>query len=303
MMTRQWFGAVGFTVALQVLIAFSVTLVVDYFFVVMLAMIFGSITFFFWMFPGSRFFAIALANFLAVYTCVFVFFVDANFRPVDAWVLYLGYTFPILAFLGGSALQRDRIREIVNAERLRDERHIIRIFQWLVPVFAIGAVTFVLPELGLGRTVYDVIFLAAMAAIGGIVSAVSPTISMFLIDTGLMFEDFFRRIRRLVVPAFAFLTFYSLNIVAFASLYRIIDRFSSTRAFMIEGQLKEISFAESLYFSVVTLSTVGYGDMTPHSNPVRVVVAVQIVFGVLLLLFGFYEIISYSRGQRPGGED
>ena len=42
----------------------------------------------------------------------------------------------------------------------------------------------------------------------------------------------------------------------------------------------------------------GYGDIAPASDIVRVIVAVQIMFGVLLLLFGFWEIMSYARERR-----
>jgi voltage-gated potassium channel len=59
--------------------------------------------------------------------------------------------------------------------------------------------------------------------------------------------------------------------------------------------VRTIDFPESLYFSLTTLSTAAYGDIFPVSNAARVIVALEIVCGILLLLFGFNEIISYSR--------
>jgi voltage-gated potassium channel len=43
---------------------------------------------------------------------------------------------------------------------------------------------------------------------------------------------------------------------------------------------------------------VGYGDIVPAANPVRILVAIEIVCGIVLLLFGLNEIISYSRENR-----
>ena len=142
------------------------------------------------------------------------------------------------------------------------------------------------------------ILIAAMAAIGGVVLFVARDVAIFLIDVGLMFEDFFRRMSKLILPATGFLTFYSMNIIVFACIYRILDRYSGAHHFRIEGVVRDIDFPESLYFSVVTLSTVGYGEIVPISEVARVIAAVQIVLGVMLLLFGFYEIMSYARGRE-----
>ena len=49
------------------------------------------------------------------------------------------------------------------------------------------------------------------------------------------------------------------------------------------------------------MSTVGYGDITPASNAIRAVTAVEVMIGVLLFLFGFFEIMRYAR--RPDGRD
>jgi voltage-gated potassium channel len=93
-----------------------------------------------------------------------------------------------------------------------------------------------------------------------------------------------------------------LNVIVFAAIYRIVDRLSEAPDFLVAGEARDISFLESLYFSIITLSTVGYGDIVPLSNPMRVIISVQIVVGVMLLLFGFSEIISYVR-ERKAGDD
>ena len=116
-----------------------------------------------------------------------------------------------------------------------------------------------------------------------------------MIATGLMFEEFFGRAARLAVPAFAFLTFYSLNVIVFAALYRIVERLSGEPQFLVDGAPGTLSFSEALYFSLISVSTVGYGDIAPSGSLVQLLASVQIVLGLLLLLFGFYEIMSYAR--------
>lgn len=51
------------------------------------------------------------------------------------------------------------------------------------------------------------------------------------------------------------------------------------------------SFFEAFYFSVVTISTVGYGDITPHSNMGKIIVMGLIFFGMIFLSI-FTAIIS-----------
>ena len=51
-----------------------------------------------------------------------------------------------------------------------------------------------------------------------------------------------------------------------------------------------LGFRDALHFSIVTVSTVGYGDIWPEDDGVRLLAAVEVLSGQLLLLFGFYEI-------------
>lgn len=300
---RYFLSGILFTIVVIVLVAFAVSSVIDLFFVVMLVGMVAGTTIMYLAFPGSGFFCIALANFLAVYTCLFVFFVEVNFVPGDRFPVILAYLLPIVAFNIGTFYRRTQIRTIVTQERLREASHPARWFKWLFPVFGVGALTFLVPALNLGVGARDGLLLGAMAVIAIVVLLVSRDVAIFLIDVGLMFEDFFRRIARLILPTVGFFTFYTTNIIVFACIYRIMDQYSAVQHFSISGVARDITFPESLYFSVITLSTVGYGEIVPTSNVARVVAAVQIVFGVMLLLFGFYEIMSYAREHRRGGGD
>lgn len=301
---RTGLAGIAFTIVLVGLIGAAAAEHFDAWFVALLvAMVLGAVGFFLRAFPGSRFFAIAFANGLAVYACLFVVFTEVNFAQVGATATRIGFVLPFLAFLGGAWMRRARIRRIVLDERLADAQEVARSFLWLVPIFGVGILTFVLPTLDLSPAAADAAFLLAMAVIAAIVFAVSADVSHFLIETGLLFEEFFERIAKLVVPTFAFLTFYSITVIVFAALYRILDRLASTPNFTVGGGHRALTFPESLYFSIVTMATVGYGDIVPSTDAARALAAIQVVLGVLILLVGFSEIFSYTRERRRGRHD
>jgi voltage-gated potassium channel len=250
------------------------------------------------LFPGSRFFVFALANALGIYATIFQYFLVTNFSEVESPALETGFAMPILAFLAGAWRQRRRIRAIVTAEEVDDERGVLATLIWLAPVLVVGILTFVLPGLSLQPLAANVVFFVAMAAIAAVVFSVSPMVSAFLIDSGHLFEEFFLRVRGVAVAAFTFVTFYSVLVILFASIYRILDLISYSPNFKFAGTPHHISFPEALYFSIVTLATVGYGDVTPLSDVARVFASIQVVLGVLLLLFGFSEIMAYTKSRR-----
>jgi voltage-gated potassium channel len=291
-----------FTVALLGLISLAAAEIGTAFLVVMVLVVSLVAGSFYFIFPGSSFFAISLANFLSVYACVYIFFVTTNFPDVRPWAVQLGFLLPVFAFQAGALLRREHLRYIVQAHRVRDERHLGRTFLWLLPVTLVGALTFLVPGRDLQPAAADAVFLGAMGAIAVVVLFTSRDVATFLLDSGLLFEEFFQNASRLLVPAFAFLTFYSMLVIVFACAYRIVDRFTEGPQFMINGVAVTISFAQALYFSVITVSTVGYGDVVPVTDSVRVIVAIEIICGVLLLLFGFTEIFGYARERLRDGE-
>ncbi len=285
---------VAFSVGLISLISLAVGAHLVYSLITLATVAAGALTFYA-VFPGSRFFAIAFGNALAVYACIFIFLSEANFRTVDPGWLQVGFALPILAFLSGAWFRHAEIRRLIETPRLRDERHFGRVFLWLIPMVLIGASTFPLTDLARGELAVTLVFFATMGLTALIVLWVSGAVCTFLLEAGLVFEDFFQRIAGLVIPSFAFFTFYSLVVIVFAAVYRIVDRFSVGPHFLVNGAARHLSFSECLHFSIITLSTVGYGDLVPLSPLVRLIVGLQIICGVLLLLFGFSEIISYSR--------
>ncbi len=300
---RKLIGAVLATGIMVLMISFAIGGEAGFFQLLMLVSISASVAFFFTVFPGSRFFAIALANFLAVYSCVFIVFVEANFTTVDRTVAEASFILPIVGFMLGTFLRREAIRDIVVSHRVQEGGKFRRGLPWVLPLLLVGIATFAVPGQALSAKHESYLLFGAMTVISFVVFAVSSNVAAFLLDTGLVFEAFFKRVQRLAIPTFAFVTFYSINIIAFACFYRILDRFTDGPNFVIEGVSRGISFQESLYFSIITLSTVGYGDIVPESGILRALSSVQIVFGVLLLLFGFSEIMSYTKERGAERQD
>ncbi|NIA72013.1 two pore domain potassium channel family protein [Pelagibius litoralis] len=298
---RYWLPGLVLTLGLYVLVSLAVAETFDLFFVVMLATLVVCVTLFYRLFPGSYFTTIALANFLSVYACLFIFFVTSNFAAAGDWTLRLSFVLPILAFMAGVWLRRGAIHRLVRHESDARVHYSPRVFLWLIPVFAVGLATFLLPHRQLESETVNLILLASMGLISLLVLTVSRDVTAFLLETGLLFEDFFARASALMAPTLAFFTYYSFVVIVFAGIYRIIERIIPGPHFMIAGEARSITFVESLYFSIITLSTVGYGDLVPLSMLVRAIASLQIVIGVWLIIFGFSEVLRFAREHRLHG--
>jgi voltage-gated potassium channel len=250
------------------------------------------------LFPAGRLFPIAFASLIAVYAAIFSLFVEEIFRGVDAAFLVVGFCLPIILFVVGCWLRRDQVRAVVAHPAIRSERRVMRAAVWLVPVFFVGAAAILLSRIVGALANMDMVFLGAMSVIGLIVLTVSREVAIFLVDAGLLFEEFFLRVSRLVIPAFAFFTFYSLIVILFASAYRLISVYTSEAQFNVGSALRGLSFSESIYFSINTISTVGYGDIIPYSNLARLLSSLEVFCGIMLLLFGVSELLEYAREHR-----
>lgn len=299
---RAWWSAVGFSALIIFMVAVGST---DRFGIltgIILVAVFSAAGTFLWMFPGSRFFVLAFANSLAIYTIIYFYLVEANFRNIEEWVSAVGYLIPIYMFLAGVWWRRDAIRDASQAEGFRRESFSGRLFVWLLPVGFVAGLTFLVPGVKLETPGADALLLALLGGTGLFVMVVSRQICLFLIDTGVMFDHLFIQMARLSRPAFAFFTLYSFSVIVFAMVYRVMDRVTDAEIFLIEGRPETISFTESLYFSLITMSTVGYGDITPGGEAVRIVASIQIMLGLVLVLFAFAEIMRYARNPDVEGK-
>jgi voltage-gated potassium channel len=254
--------------------------------------------FFYLLFPGGAHFGITVANFLAIYACIFEFFRDANFPAAPQPFALGAVALPVLGFLGGCVLRRRQVFSIIHARRIRELERLPRITSWLIGAMAVGAASFALPRLELAPFEQGLVLLAAMALVTLFVVASVRDVILVMIDIAMVFEGVAARLDRLVRPLMAFVTFYSLLVVVFACLYRIADLTTRVPQFSLHGEPARISFVDSLYYSVATITTLGFGDIAPASFLARAITAVEVLSGVLMLLFGFSEIMR-SAGTGP----
>ncbi len=62
----------------------------------------------------------------------------------------------------------------------------------------------------------------------------------------------------------------------------------------------DLKLADAMYFSIVTMTTTGYGDIIPKSGLAKFVVCVQILFGFLYNVL-FFSIFAGLAGRKRAG--
>ena len=91
------------------------------------------------------------------------------------------------------------------------------------------------------------------------------------------------------------ISIYLLLALLWASLYLAMDAFSPGAIQM--GSHPADRQTELLYFSLVTLSTIGYGDIVPLSGEARILAALEGVTGVLYIAITVALLVSRFRNE------
>jgi len=255
--------------------------------------------FLYWLFPRGVHFAIGTTAGLVLYATLFVVLGRAQFPAATDAARAAAFVTPVLAFLGMAWWRRREMATIVSRHVESDLDKLSHSAGWLLHASVVGLVCFLLPINRMDARTQSVALLVAMAMISVIVAFAERNVVRLLVDVALIMHEISARTRHLVVPAAAFLLLYALLVVIFASSYRIADGLSVVALFHGPGGPIRLAYSDALHFSLATLSTVGYGDIQPADDGIRVLASIQVVAGQLLLLFGFAEIMR----ARPGRED
>jgi hypothetical protein len=86
----------------------------------------------------------------------------------------------------------------------------------------------------------------------------------------------------------------------FAFLYRAIGLVQTHPAFF--GAQGPGTFSQDLFFSFTTLTTTGYGDLTPAGNPGQSFAVLEMLTGQLFLITAVGKVVSSWRpGQGRAG--
>ena len=293
---HRWLSMVVFSVLLLGLVGYASDQTSGMFEVSIVAVIVLTSVFHLLFGSSSSFFNVVFANGMTIYLCFFTFFVESIFSRLPQSFMVAGFLMPLASFLAGAIYWRREIAEIVQTPVVVQDKKFAKAFLWLAPISLIGFAAFVLHQSAtMEVSLLEKFFLGEMTMIAIIVFFASRDFSTMLMDSGAIFGDFFSDNAHLVKPVFAFFTFYSINIIVFAATYCSIERLSVTPHFMVSGVERDLTFVESMYFSLVTISTLGYGDIIPETNAVRFVVGLQTFLGTLLFLFGVHAILSHRK--------
>jgi uncharacterized membrane protein len=90
---------------------------------------------------------------------------------------------------------------------------------------------------------------------------------------------------------------YVLIAIAFAGIYGAVNEAEPTGFFAQKIEPNNVDF---LYFSFVTITTVGYGDLTAGTSTGRVLVTFEALIGQIFLVTLVARLVSlYGNRQRP----
>lgn len=112
--------------------------------------------------------------------------------------------------------------------------------------------------------------------------------------------DEFRREIEKVAPPRSAKVYHDMVSAVIERLARQMPDQPGSAADSSESTDDEWTFFDFLYFSVITQTTVGYGDILPNKTEVRLVVMLQIILGLLLLGFVVTIVASELSGARNG---
>jgi hypothetical protein len=84
---------------------------------------------------------------------------------------------------------------------------------------------------------------------------------------------------------------YAVAIVCFSVLYVYVVRRDA------DAFSEALRLGDAMYFSVVTMTTTGYGDISPRSGAARFLVSVQVLFGFFYNVL-FFSIFAGLAGRR-----
>jgi voltage-gated potassium channel len=243
--------------------------------------------------PTAPYLASTLAVCIPLYICLFGLIALEIFSRAHPLVAYVACMMPLGAFVAG--IWRKRAALLLGlASGGRRDRLLVRGLGWLLLAILILSVAGQVAIAGKTVISHSVPLFLGMLAISLLVYRVIADLVLLLEAIGHLFVVFIHRMMRRVVPVFSFLVVYCFLVMAFGTLYSILDSLAGETQFSILGSVRPIDFGEAMYFSMITLSTIGYGDIVPVTSLARTFVMLEIMFGVVLLLFAFAEIAAYD---------
>lgn len=131
---------------------------------------------------------------------------------------------------------------------------------------------------------------ASARVASGVVGA--ATLVLAIVTIGIIGSTLKARWRVDTATVLGVLCIYLLFALVFASLHQLLASFSTDYLNGVSGQP---SASALLYFSVITMATVGYGDLTPATEAGRAVAVTEALVGQLYLVSVVAVVVSGWR--------
>lgn len=243
--------------------------------------------------PSAPFITTTLAVGIPVYMCLYALIAIEAFEGGNPLLAYIGCLLPLVSFTW--SVWRNRVE--LNHQLIHRRVEARLLARGIVWVLLAGSMISIAGEIALeGKelTFHAYSLLAGMAAVAVGVTLVIGDLVVLLAVTGHLFKKFISRMVKRAVPVFSFLLVYIFLAMIFGALYSLLDEISGRPHFALNGTQQPLGLADAIYFSIVTISTIGYGDIVATTSAARTLASLEIIAGVVLFLFAFAEIASYD---------
>lgn len=130
----------------------------------------------------------------------------------------------------------------------------------------------------------------------GLMPEVRPFVQMafFVLCSGVVLSDVITGEEASTDKVLGALCGYMLIGILFALIYSWMEQ-SDPGCFSMEGGS---DFSDFIYFSIVTLSTLGYGDIVPMSSQARALVSLEVLLGQFYLAVVVARLVALSMRAR-----
>jgi len=98
------------------------------------------------------------------------------------------------------------------------------------------------------------------------------------------------------------LAIYLLTIVLFATAHHHVSAID-TRNYLVNGVFEPLRWNDSLYFSTVTMTTIGFGDIVPSGRWARAITMVEAITGVIVLVLFIGRLALLPRSGSTQSAD
>jgi hypothetical protein len=119
---------------------------------------------------------------------------------------------------------------------------------------------------------------------------------------GVVFAHVMRPRTLVTDKIFAAVTVYLLVGTAFSDIYALLE-LVEPGSLRLGSEPGSIDRDELIYFSFTTLTTLGYGDITPVTHRARVLTSLEAPFGVMYIAVVIAGLVGSSHQGRPSRRD